>query len=155
MQEQHMAHGLADTLRQRGHRITPQREMILDAITHHDEHITAEAVLTVVHTRSQAINVATVYRTLDFLVREGLATRTSFENGRIIYATHHHGPHIHLVCRGCQRVAEISSDHLMSLAEQIATETGFQLDLHHGSLAGWCAACQEAASSSGSHSDEE
>lgn len=138
-----MAHALSDILRQRGHRITPQREMILDAIAHHGEHITAEDVLEVVQTRSRAINVATIYRTLDFLVREGLATRTSFANGRNIYATHQHGSHIHLVCRSCHQVYEVSSTKLADLAERIATETGFQLDLHHGSLAGWCAACQD------------
>ncbi|NJK81722.1 MAG: transcriptional repressor [Chloroflexaceae bacterium] len=136
-----MAHSLADVLRQRGHRITPQREMILDAIANHGEHITAEEVLDVVHIRSQAVNIATIYRTLDFLAQEGLVTRTSFENGRLIYTTHRHGPHIHLVCRSCQQVFEISSDKLADLAGIIAAETGFHIDMHHGSLAGWCAEC--------------
>jgi Fur family ferric uptake transcriptional regulator len=140
-----MTSALSDMLRQRGHRITPQREMILDAIADHRDHITAEAIFEVVQTRSRAINVATVYRTLDFLVREGLATRTSFEQGPIVYATHQHGPHIHLVCRSCQQVFEISSAKLADLAAVVAAETGFQIDMQHGSLAGWCVACQTQA----------
>lgn len=149
-----MAYDLADILRQRGYRITPQRELILDAIAQHGDHLTAEEVLDRVHVHARAINAATIYRTLDFLVREGLATRTSFEHGRIIYATHQHGPHIHLVCRGCQHVFEINSTRLTQLTSLIAAETGFQIDMHHGSLAGWCAACQAQATSASTYPEE-
>lgn len=137
-----MAGTISDILRQRGYRITPQREMILDAIADYGEHITAEAVLVMVRPRSRAINAATIYRTLDFLVQEGLATRTSFENGRVIYATHRHGSHIHLVCRSCERVFEVDAAKFSDLFAIIAAETGFQIDMHHGSLAGWCQQCR-------------
>ena len=56
------------TLRKRGYRITPQREMIIEALAHSDHHVTAEQLYTQVHDRSRAVNLASVYRTLDLLV---------------------------------------------------------------------------------------
>lgn len=150
-----MTQRLSDILRQRGHRITPQREMILDAVGQHQGHITAEAVLDVVRTRSQAINSATIYRTLDFLVREGLATRVSFEQGRTIYAMHEHGAHLHLVCRGCGQVLDVPAAQLVELAAAVLVETGFQIDMHHGALAGWCSACRDRVAQMWQHGADE
>ena len=62
-------------LRNRGYRITPQREMIVQALAHQSSHMTAEEIFAVVRTQTQAVNLATIYRTLDMLVDQGLATR--------------------------------------------------------------------------------
>ena len=59
-------------LRARGYRMTPQREMIITALTSSDHHITAEEIFESLHERTRALNIATVYRTLDLLVEEGL-----------------------------------------------------------------------------------
>ncbi|MCJ7717374.1 MAG: transcriptional repressor, partial [Anaerolineales bacterium] len=56
---------IIDNLRQRGYRITPQREMIIEAIAHSPQHITAEEISEKLQEHTRAINIATVYRTLD------------------------------------------------------------------------------------------
>ncbi len=66
-------HTIIAVLRERGYRITPQREMVVEVIAHNGRHMTADEVLTEVRKRTRAVNVATVYRTLDLLVEEGLA----------------------------------------------------------------------------------
>jgi len=131
-----------DTLRSRGYRITPQREMIIEAIAHGGYHIDAEEVFANIQQRTRAVNIATVYRTLDLLVEQGLASRIDLGEGRVIYATYQHGPHIHLVCRQCGQVTDANHDLLSSLNHQLQTEYKFAADLQHISVLGLCTECQ-------------
>lgn len=135
-------HTFIATLRARGHRLTPQREMIIEAVAHSDNHMTAEEIFALVHARSQAINLATVYRTLDFLVREGIVSQTDLGSGRVVFATTEHGTHIHLVCRQCGRVLEADAQLTTVLEQQCREQYGFVADLRHVSLPGLCAECQ-------------
>jgi Fur family ferric uptake transcriptional regulator len=129
-------------LRERGYRITPQREMILQAIAQSDRHISAEEVLVEVQKHTQAINVATVYRTLEMLWEEGLVCRNDLSEGRIVYATQKHGPHIHLVCRQCNRIIDADPNILKSLQEALHSQYKFVADLQHISIFGTCLECQ-------------
>ncbi len=132
---------LIDSLRQRGFRITPQREMIVEALAHGEAHATAEQVFNQVHQRSQAVNLATVYRTLELLVDTGLASRVVMADGQALYSTAHHGPHLHLVCRHCAATFTADSDLLAALDQVLETKYQFQADLQHISLVGVCNAC--------------
>ncbi len=131
-----------DTLRSRGFRITPQREMIIEAIAHGGHHINAEEIYGQVHKRTRSVNIATVYRTLDLLVAEGLASCIDLGKGRVLYATYQHGPHIHLVCRQCGQVTDANQDLLSSLTQQLQKEYKFAADLQHISVLGLCNECQ-------------
>ena len=59
------------TLRSKGYRLTPQRELVLRAVERLG-HATPDEVLTAVREESQAVNVSTVYRTLELLEDLGL-----------------------------------------------------------------------------------
>lgn len=133
-------------LRQRGYRITPQREMIIEIIAHSGCHMSAEEVFEEVRARTRAINVATVYRTLELLVEEGLASRADLGGGRVVYATAKHGPHIHLVCRHCGRVIDVDVERFESLFQHIETEYDFVCSPHHFAIHGLCTDCQPAES---------
>jgi len=130
------------TLREVGYRITPQREMIIEALAHSGQHVTAEEIYTQVQGRSRAINVATVYRTLDLLVENGLACRAGLEDSCVVYAAVDHGPHIHLTCRSCGLVIDANPAMLAPLADQLDREHNFTADLQHLSLVGLCADCR-------------
>ena len=134
---------LLQTLRQRGYRITPQREMILEAFAHSVDHVTAEQLFTSVSQRTRSINIATVYRTLDILVDEGLATRVDLRDGQVIYTTSRHGEHIHLVCRHCGVIIKAEHQFVDSLGSQLFTEYKFSADLEHISFTGVCAHCRK------------
>ena len=131
-----------DKLRQLGYRITPQREMIVDAIAHSDCHMTAEKIFSIIHMRSKALNLATVYRTLDLLVDIGLVGRVDLGNGRTMYTSDQHGPHLHLLCRQCGGVIGADSSLLESIEEQLHTSYGFTADSHHLCVSGLCKSCQ-------------
>ena len=135
-------HTLIDALRLHGYRITPQREMIIEAIAHSEHHINAEEVFARVRERTRAVNIATVYRTLELLVEQGLASRIDLGEGQVVYATYQHGPHIHLVCRQCGQVMDANQDLLTALNEQLKSRYQFAADLQHISMLGLCSDCQ-------------
>jgi len=135
-------HTIIDELRKQGFRITPQREMIINAIAHSPQHITAEEIFEKLKEHTRAINIATVYRTLDLLWHEGFARRNDLSEGKIVYSTFQHGPHIHLVCRRCNQVIEADVKLLNSLGEDLISNYHFRPDLNHFAIFGICADCQ-------------
>lgn len=137
----HTTQTIIDTLRTRRFRITPQREMIIDALFDGEQHKTAEDIFAQVQTRTSAVNIATIYRTLDMLVEQGIASRTDL-GGQTIYAQAQHGPHIHLVCRHCSLVVDADADVLAALDAHLQRDYGFRADLGHISLFGACEGCQ-------------
>jgi len=133
---------ILDELRIRGYRITPQREMIVQAVAKSPRHITAEEIAEQLQQHTQVINIATVYRTLELLWQEGFACRNDLSEGKTVYATIEHGPHIHLVCRKCNRVIDADFRMLGSLVEDLQSNYGFNPDLDHISVFGICTDCE-------------
>ncbi len=129
------------TLRQRGYRITPQREMIIQALVQNERHMTAEEIFNQVQFLTQSTNIATVYRTLELLVDEGLACQNDLGSGRVVYITRRHGPHIHLICRQCGNVIDADNQLLEPLRAWLHEQYGFEADLHHISIRGVCDTC--------------
>lgn len=130
-------------LRNRGYRITPQREMIIQAIAHSSKHMTAEEIALQLLEHTQVINIATIYRTLDLLWQEGFACRNDLSEGKIVYATFQHGPHIHLVCRKCNKVIDADIRVLSTLGDKLQERYDFDPDLDHFSIFGVCSDCQD------------
>jgi Fur family ferric uptake transcriptional regulator len=116
--------------------------MVIEAITHSGRHMTADEVFKEIQKRSQAVNIATVYRTLDLLVEEGLVSRADLAGEQVVYATALHGPHIHLVCRQCGRTIDADVTPFQLLFEQIQTQYGFACSPQHFAIYGLCADCR-------------
>jgi Fur family ferric uptake transcriptional regulator len=145
-------HTLIETLHQRGLRITPQREMIVEAICHSERHMTVEEIFEQVQARTSTISLTTVYRTLDLLFAEGLVSRISLGGGQVAYATARHGPHVHLVCRRCGQDIEAECRLITPLVEQFRAQYGFAADSQHISIFGVCTECQSESQSQGGKS---
>lgn len=135
-------HILIRSLRQRGYRMTPQREIIIESLAHAGGHVTAEEIYALVQQRTHAVNVATVYRTLDLLVANGLACRADLWDGRVVYTTFDHGQHLHLVCKRCGTVLKAEHDLISPLHQRLMAEYQFNADLEHLSIIGVCSDCQ-------------
>ena len=69
-----------DTLRASGYRVTPQRQLVLEAVTKL-EHATPEEIFADIHQTARGVNVSTVYRTLELLEQIGLVTHTHLGHG--------------------------------------------------------------------------
>ncbi len=130
-------------LRQAGFRVTPQRQLILDAVCKLGGHVTPEAVYKQVHSITPAINRATVYRTLHFLTEQQILAEMALPNGRTGYEIAGETPHHHLVCRQCGGAVEIEDGMIRPLAEEIEAQYNFTLDMRHVTFLGLCAECRE------------
>jgi Fur family transcriptional regulator, ferric uptake regulator len=136
-------HTYLKKLHDNGFRITPQRELIVHIIAHCSRHMSAEEVMDKAREQTSSLNIATVYRTLDLLVENGLATRLDLGDGKTAYATGEHGPHIHLVCRQCGSVTEITEEDISSSLDRIEELYDFDCHPYHFSIHGICRECQK------------
>lgn len=134
-----------ELLRQRGLRMTPQRQLILEAVESIEGHISVEAVHARVVARFPQVNVSTVYRTLELLEDLGLVHHTHFDDGVAQYHRAELGLHQHLVCRLCGWEEELELSVLEPLGEEIRRRHGFEVDLAHFALVGRCHACRARA----------
>ena len=134
---------LATLLHDEGYRLTPQRQMVLDAVCEANGHATAEEVYELVQKKSEAVNRATIYRTLKFLKEMNLVVSTTLPDGGMEYELAGPRPHHHLVCHECGGDLEISDEVFSELVETIVATYGFQVDTTHLSLFGLCAGCRE------------
>ncbi len=142
-----------DMLRARGYRLTAQRQLVLEAVTTLG-HATPDEVLVEVQRTAGAVNASTIYRTLELLGELGLVTHTHLGHGAPTYhpASAHH--HLHLVCRSCGGVEEVSVDAADAMVGSLAQRYGFTTDVNHFAIFGQCAACTAtgtAGTSEGSH----
>ncbi|MCC7359957.1 MAG: transcriptional repressor [Anaerolineales bacterium] len=128
-------------MHERGFRVTPQRQLILDAIGEGGGHTTFEEVFGRVQRKSSAVNRATVYRTLDFLVELRLVVAADVGGGRLVYEIAGETPHHHLVCLNCRTVRQISHEAVAQLFTQIEQEQKFHVETNHLALFGYCEDC--------------
>ena len=138
---------LAERLRSRGLRLTPQRKQVLAAVGAL-EHATPEAIVARlregVAPGAAAPDTSTVYRTLELLERLGLVWHTHLGKGAPVYHAAEH-PHLHVVCASCGSIESAPPGLLDSAAERLAADLGFTVDVGHVALSGTCAACRDQA----------
>ncbi|MBN1140027.1 MAG: transcriptional repressor [Anaerolineae bacterium] len=135
-----------EKLRARGLRLTPQREMILSAMHEIKGLATVEEVYARVQAVTSAVDVSTVYRTLDLLQAFDIVACIDCGDGQHRYELLGvHGPHIHLICQSCGKVVGVDLQEAQPLAEQFRARYGFAADLDHLTISGLCQACAERA----------
>jgi Fur family transcriptional regulator, ferric uptake regulator len=127
-------------LRSRGYRLTPQRQLVLEAVRELD-HSTPDAIAAAVKQRSPAVNVSTVYRTLDLLEELGLVTHTHLGHGAPTYHAADASDHVHLVCHQCGHVIAVERGVVAALAGTLRDQHGFEMDMSHCVVHGTCASC--------------
>ncbi len=130
-------------LRARGYRLTPQRQLVLDAVRTLG-HSTPEEIAAAVQAESGAVNLSTVYRTLDLLEELGLVTHTHLGHGAPTYHPADESDHVHLVCTSCGGVQSVPADDIEPLAGSLRQLHGFEVNVAHIAMHGRCADCVAA-----------
>jgi Fe2+ or Zn2+ uptake regulation protein len=129
-------------LRAAGHRVTPQRLVILESVAHARDHTSAQQVFSEARGRLPGLNPATVYRTLQTLHAAGLVDLYTDGGQTLRFSLRDlEHPHAHLVCRSCGRELELDAELLTPLVKSVHRRTGFRLDAMHVTLAGLCSRC--------------
>jgi Fur family ferric uptake transcriptional regulator len=131
----------ATQLHSQGYRLTPQRLMILEAVSQADDHVTPEDVYQQVHRQNPTISRATIYRTLDFLCEQRLI-HALYWGGQMYYEITDEQPHHHLVCRSCGGMLDCEHDLLQILVEAVEKKHRFTIDMDHMALFGLCQQCR-------------
>ena len=132
---------MVQALKERGHRLTPQRQMILEAIEASRGHVSAESIHAEVAARFPQVNISTVYRTLELLQDLGLVSHTHFDDGIAQYHLASEAQHQHMVCRRCGHEQELAVSVLDPLDRHLRERYGFVADLAHFAIVGLCAKC--------------
>jgi Fur family ferric uptake transcriptional regulator len=130
-----------EELRAKGYRVTPQRQLVLEAVTAL-EHGTPEEICTAVQRTAQGVNISTVYRTLELLEALGMVKHAHLGHGPPTYHLAVEAEHVHLVCRGCGAVRDVRPSVADGLVETLRGEHGFETDVHHLTVYGVCGDCR-------------
>ena len=130
------------TLLENGHRLTPQRMLVIEVLHNADKHISAEEIYAQLHSRYPYANISTVYRTLELLKKLELVTETDFGEGRVRYHVAEKGHHHHLICNSCGKIIDLEESALYPLKDRLLQRYDFDADLRHLAISGECRRCR-------------
>lgn len=133
--------GWQSELRSRGYRLTPQRQLVLEAVNTL-EHATPEEVASEVRRIAEGVNISTVYRNLELLEELGLIRHAHLGHGAPSYSAATDHEHLHLVCRDCGGVQEVEREVVDEVVTRLQADRGFVVDVGHFAVFGRCAACE-------------
>ncbi len=94
--------------------------------------------------KGEKVSLATIYRTLNFLVKSGLVSEVDFGENHSHYEPEiTKGAHGHLVCLSCGEVKEFSHEKIQALLKKIGKESHFKTDKFSIQVFGYCTNCQK------------
>lgn len=133
-------------LREQGLPVTQQREAVADVIFNSPEHLSVEDIEVELRQRGERIGKATIYRTVEILVRSGLVEEHDFGEGfkRYEHLFGQQPVHEHLICTHCSKVVEFQSPEVLEVREAASARHGFRPIRHRLEVYGLCAECQAA-----------
>jgi len=122
---------LIDILRSEGLRYTAQRQAVWDEIRKSDDHRDAEDIYLELKSNGVQVSRATVYRTIDVLVKNRLVRKMDVGDGRSLFEPRlddkHHD---HMICLETGDIVEFFDEELESLQDRIAKEYGYKVVRH-------------------------
>ena len=134
-----------DQLREKGHRITPQREQLLEFFYKSPDghHFSAEELHQKLAESGIKISLATLYRSLKFLVENEFIRELDFgEDHKHYELSTPNRQHHHMICSVCNLTVEFEDKHLYEYAVKIAKEkNNFEIKDYQFKIFGLCEKC--------------
>lgn len=123
--------------------VTAQRQAVAEVVLCSDRHVSADEIEQELWARGAAVGTATIYRTLDVMVRSGLVVERDFGEGFKRFEPARDEPnHEHLICTGCGRVIEFRDERLDRMTVLLAEQHDFARHRHKLVIEGLCGDCQ-------------
>lgn len=142
------ASSLKAELNERGWRMTPQRETILQVFQnlHKGEHLSAEDLYQLLQGQDEKISLSTIYRTLKLMSRMGILRELELAEGHKHYELNQPYPyhHHHLICVRCNKTIEFKSDSVLKIGSKTAKKEGYHLLDCQLTIHAICPACQRS-----------
>ncbi|HIJ62081.1 MAG TPA: transcriptional repressor [Rhodospirillaceae bacterium] len=129
--------------RDQGARFTALRRRVLELVWGSHEPVGAYTLLEALRSEGHSAAPPTVYRALDFLLRQDLIHRLERRNAFIGCADPAH-PHAaqFLICVDCGRAAELNDPAIGTALSRGAEAAGFRITAQTVEIEGLCADCQ-------------
>ena len=130
-----------EELRSHGYRVTPQRQLVLEAVARL-HHATPEEIAASVQQTAKGVNISTIYRTLELLDSLGLVAHTHLHHGAPTYHLASEAGHVHLVCQNCGKIGEAGREEVAPLTTVLEDKHGFETNVSHLTVFGLCNDCR-------------
>ena len=122
---------LVDILHSEGLRYTKQRQAVWDEIRKSNEHRDAEEIYIKLKSNGVRVSRATVYRTIDVLVKNKLVRKMDVGEGRSLFEPRlDNRHHDHMICMDTGNIIEFFDEELENLQEKIAEKYGYKVIRH-------------------------
>ena len=136
-----MAQRVSERMQLAGYKLTPPRLAVLQVLDETDEHLSRAQILERVQAVQPAIGRATVYRTLELLIRLGVVRPIYLGEQNVCFTRADRGHH-HLICSECGQVVEFDECTVGQLQETLAQRLNFDIRGHLLEFYGLCERCQ-------------
>jgi len=131
---------LTALFRERGRKVTPQRQAIFRILHGAEVHPSAESVYAAAATEMPTISLRTVYQTLNDLAEMGELRALDLGTGAARFDPNLDAHH-HLVCETCGRVVDVYAD-ASTVQLPPAARHGFEIAATQVVFRGTCAECR-------------
>jgi Fur family ferric uptake transcriptional regulator len=121
-------------------RQTWQKDAVLHALGQVQGFVSAQQLHKQLTQHGSVIGLATVYRTLNTLVADGLAD-SLVNAGESLFRHCSKDHHHHLICNGCGITVEIEAEQAEAWASKVAKDHGFSDVSHTIDIFGLCKEC--------------
>lgn len=136
--------GYAGILKAHGLKNTRSREVILGYLESAEQPADAEQIYSELKEQGLAVNLSTVYRTLETLCEAELVSKVVLESpGKALFEYNDSAHRHHLVCVGCKKIIPISSCPLGEYEQALENETGYAITGHKLDVYGYCPECKK------------
>jgi Fur family ferric uptake transcriptional regulator len=130
----------------RGLRYTSERRAVVGVVFDRHRHFEADDLVVWTRGHRPAVSRATIYRTLELLVKAGLVRQMtlgdkSAQHYEQVLGIPHHD---HLICLACGRVQEVQSADLEREQDALCDRHGFEAHHHNLEIFGLCRRCRAA-----------
>jgi len=142
------AGSLKAELNERGWRLTPQRETILQIFQNlaRGNHLSAEDLYDLLQNEGEKISLSTIYRTLKLMARMGILRELELAEGHKHYEINQPYPyhHHHLICVRCNKTVEFKNDSILKTGTKTARKEGYHLLDCQLTIHAICPSCQRS-----------
>ncbi|NTV97713.1 MAG: transcriptional repressor [Chlorobiaceae bacterium] len=126
-------------MKEHGLRCTSERIAVLQEIYRSNTHLDADELFVKLKNRGVGISRATVYHTLDLLLKFHLVSRSDLGHKHTHYEKAYGVEnHLHMVCNECGKVMEITDSALSEILQNLCRENGFEPESFTLQLFGKC-----------------
>jgi len=124
--------------------MTRARELVFrEILSAPGVHPNADDIRRRLQSKKKDVGLATIYRTLNLLVRSGLVTAVDLGEGHSHFEPEwKETAHGHLICLSCGRVQEFAQAGIQDAVKRIGEEKGYRLDKFSLQVFGYCRACE-------------